>query len=125
MNNDIALQAIHFGREDRLKITMVYSCRKQWWTLFEDPLLNSLITRAGTANFDIRIAEARLLPARAEYRMATGEDNPSISVSGAYANIRRSENIGSSSRTHQDLFQIGFDAGWDNKNISLLADSKS
>jgi NodT family efflux transporter outer membrane factor (OMF) lipoprotein len=37
----------------------------QWWKLFGDPLLDSLIERAGRTNLDLRIAGARLAESRA------------------------------------------------------------
>src|SRR4051812_44675946 len=37
----------------------------QWWTAFNDPVLNSLIDRAVQSNLDIRIAASRLRQARA------------------------------------------------------------
>lgn len=85
-----------------------------WWTLFNDPRLDSLIQRAVAANPDVRIARARILQARAQYRLTTAAAAPAVGVSGDYSNSRRSENAGSSSAgTTQDLFQAGFDAGWE------------
>lgn len=85
-----------------------------WWTLFNDPRLDSLIQRAITANLDLKIAEARIIQARAQYRLTTAAATPKVGVSGEYANSRRSENAGASNGgTTQDLFQAGFDAGWE------------
>lgn len=85
-----------------------------WWTLFDDPLLNSLMQRALAANHDLRVAEARILQARAQYRMITAVAAPAIGASGAYTDTRRGENVsGSGSGTTQDLFQAGLDAGWE------------
>ena len=86
----------------------------QWWTLFNDPLLDSLLKRAVAANLEVRIARARILEARARYRLTTALAAPAMGVAGSYANTRRSENAGSSNgTTTQDLFQAGFDAGWE------------
>lgn len=85
-----------------------------WWTQFNDPLLASLIQRAVAANPDLKGAEARILQARAQYRLTTAAAAPSLDVSGAYSSNRRSGNVGGSSAgTTQDLFQTGFDAGWE------------
>ena len=87
---------------------------KHWWTLFNDARLDSLIQRAAAANLDLRIAEARILQARAQYRLTTAAAAPQVGISGDYANSRRSENAGSSNAgTTEDLFQAGFDAGWE------------
>jgi len=85
-----------------------------WWTLFNDPQLDSLIQRAIAANRDMEIAEARVQQARAQYRLTTANAAPTLGVSGAYANSRKSENAGGSGGGEtQDLFQTGFDAGWE------------
>jgi NodT family efflux transporter outer membrane factor (OMF) lipoprotein len=85
-----------------------------WWTLFNDPRLDSLITRAVAANPDLQVAEARLRQARAQYRLTTAAAAPTVGISGAYANNRKSENVGANGGgTTQDLFQTGFDAGWE------------
>ena len=86
----------------------------RWWTGFNDPLLDSLIGRAATANHDLKIAAARIRQARAQYRLTTAAAAPTVDVSGAYSKNRRSGNAsGSNSGTTQDLFQAGFDAGWE------------
>ena len=97
----------------------------QWWTTFQDPLLDSLIERAVAANFDLRIAQGRLREARA-LRVAIAADAwPTINTGGAYSRRRRSENIagftsttsnGSSSSgsvLESNLFQTDFDATWE------------
>ena len=86
----------------------------QWWTQFDDPLLCSLIERAATDNLDVKIAAARVRQARAQYRLATATEAPTVDLSSAYSNIHRSGNVsGSNSGTTQDLFQVGFDAAWE------------
>ena len=100
----------------------------QWWTTFQDPLLESLVTRAVQANRDLRTAEARVREARALRGLAAGEFGPTINVSGSYTRQRVSENAltlpsatGSSTpgggissfKPEQDLFQTGFDARWE------------
>jgi outer membrane protein, multidrug efflux system len=92
----------------------------QWWTLFQDKTLNSLIDRAVGSNKDLQLAGARIREARAQWRMAGAEMFPKLETSGSYTHQRQSENAstdGSESGTHfpgdQDLFQIGFDAGWE------------
>src|SRR5882762_8211162 len=64
----------------------------QWWTTFQDPLLESLITRAVQANRDLRTAEARVREARALRGLAAGELGPTMNVSGSYTRQRSREN---------------------------------
>jgi NodT family efflux transporter outer membrane factor (OMF) lipoprotein len=85
-----------------------------WWTLFSDPLLDSLITQAVGINRDVRIAKARIMQARAQYRLITAANAPTVEVAGLYSNSRRSDNAGTGNAgTTQDLFQAGFDAVWE------------
>ena len=81
-----------------------------WWTLFDDPLLDSLMERAAASNHSLKIAEARIREARAGRTIAAA----TVSLGGAAAatQSRRSENT-SSSGGSQNLFQIGFDARWE------------
>ncbi len=89
----------------------------QWWTLFGDQQLNSLIERAAGANKDLRIAEARIREARARRGITAAGVWPEVDLAGAYSRSRRSDNsssgTGSSAAGTQDLFQTGFDAGWE------------
>jgi outer membrane protein, multidrug efflux system len=83
-----------------------------WWTQFRDPLLDSLIKNAIEANQDLRIAETRIREARAERRMTASIGTPGVGATGAYTNSRTGENT-SSGKTNMDLFQAGFDVGWE------------
>lgn len=83
-----------------------------WWTLFRDPLLNSLIERAVAANPDLKIAETRVREARAQRRVAVTGGLPTLDIGGGYSNTRRSERVADNVHT-QDLFQAQFDAGWE------------
>jgi len=99
-----------------------------WWTLFNDPVLNSLVTRALASNKDILIAETRIREARAQRRMIAADRFPSLNASAAYTRSQTGLNalsgqIGQdlsqfnvgqqSSQINQDLYQAGFDAGWE------------
>jgi NodT family efflux transporter outer membrane factor (OMF) lipoprotein len=101
----------------------------QWWRVFNDPLLDALVTRAAQANLDLRQAEARVREARALRGIAGAALWPGLNVSGAYARNRRSENVSAaqagplnggaavggtpSAVIEGDLFQTGFDATWE------------
>lgn len=90
----------------------------QWWTLFQDETLNSLIERAVSSNKDLKIAGARIREARAQWRMAGAEIFPKLEAAGSYSHQRQSENASTSGSGanfpgDQDLYQIGFDASWE------------
>ena len=84
----------------------------QWWSLFHDPVLDALVSRALSANPDLRIAEARIREARAQRTLVAAGGFPSVDTTGSYSTIRRSENTSAGSGA-RDIFQLGFDASWE------------
>lgn len=97
----------------------------RWWMAFNDPLLDSLVARAVESNLDLRMAEARILEARAAVVIAGADLWPGVDVSGSYSRNRSSANaVGAPGQgavaapmggrdLEQDLFRSGFDAGWE------------
>ena len=101
---------ISTGQEPAKSYTM------SWWTVLEDPMLNSLVERAIQGNPDMRIVIARVQQARALSMRADALLLPEGGFTGSYQRLRRSES-GSSSITdaarENDLFLAGFDASWE------------
>jgi NodT family efflux transporter outer membrane factor (OMF) lipoprotein len=104
------------GGETNLEPTIA-----SWWKSFKDPQLDSLIERAAKANYDLRIAGARVLEARALYRIAASRLGPTIDAGGSYARQNQSKNqpiirdlnLPSSVPFENDVYQAGFDASWE------------
>ena len=65
---------------------------KEWWEIFDDPILNQLIAEAGKSNYDIRIAMARVEEAWAQIGVVSGQRMPQIDVKGSFNRQRTSEN---------------------------------
>jgi NodT family efflux transporter outer membrane factor (OMF) lipoprotein len=66
---------------------------KDWWAVFNDPVLNELIERAYHQNLNLQVAGLRILEARAQLGIATGYQYPqSQSVQGSYARSKSSVN---------------------------------
>ena len=114
-----------------------------WWTLFDDPVLNALEQRLADANLDVAAASARLRQSRAERRVAGAAELPTLAAAGSYDRERGSENgilsllgvtpsaaptqsasggtpfgvaaaaPGSSGSPAYNLYQAGFDASWE------------
>ncbi len=59
-----------------------------WWRLYNDPVLDKLVTDALAANTDVRVAVARIAKARASLRGARADRLPQADV-GASANYGR------------------------------------
>ncbi|MDB5328084.1 MAG: transcriptional regulator, Fis family [Phycisphaerales bacterium] len=112
----------------------------RWWETFNDPQLNQLISDAVASNFDVQIAQARVRQARAQLDVAYGGLFPTVDGSASYSRARASKTTSSATftgtssgtgtgttggaaggaafggfnlPTETDLFQGGFDAGWE------------
>lgn len=95
----------------------------QWWTRFDDPLLQQLVGEARTTNLDVAQAIARLRQAREGLVQSRANLLPSVSGSGGYS--RREPITGGTSTTtlpdgtiistgagSSDSFSLGADASW-------------
>src|SRR5215471_5059991 len=63
-----------------------------WWKRFEDPELDSLIERTTAANYDLKMATARLHAARALRGAVIADFLPTIGATASYTKARRSRN---------------------------------
>ena len=55
----------------------------EWWTVFQDPVLDDLVKRADRGNTSVRIAAARLTQARALLREADAERLPQVNAAAS------------------------------------------
>ena len=83
----------------------------QWWTVFADPTLSSLMERARRNNRDVKQAEARLRQARASRNLARAERLPTVDSSASASRSRGSEKAGSGRVS--SVYDAGFDASWE------------
>jgi multidrug efflux system outer membrane protein len=60
----------------------------QWTTVFQDPVLQSLIQQALANNLDLRIAAERVLEAQAQVGITRSQQLPSISGGAGYSAIQ-------------------------------------
>lgn len=82
----------------------------EWWTLLNDPLLNSFIHRAIAGNLDLEQARARLLEARASRDIGTAGLYPNLNAGGSVSRSRISSDRGGTGSTN---YSTGFDSGWE------------
>ncbi len=97
----------------------------QWWKQFDDPVLDSLITEAAQANFDIRIALEKIFQARSQYRVQSAHLWPEFDFNAVATRSRISRNLFNTQNaasaaavnnifpTYESFFQVGFDAIWE------------
>jgi len=66
---------------------------QKWWDVFQDDALKSLIRTALQQNYDVRIAAARILEARAQLGIARADQLPSVSANAAAVNERIARSV--------------------------------
>lgn len=90
-----------------------------WWTTFNDPEMESLIQRAIASNLDLLTAEARVRQARAQLGVEQAFLFPTVDTSVSATKSQSSRNVGGFNNQagagdrRVDLYQGGFDAGWE------------
>lgn len=78
-----------------------------WWREFQDPYLDSLVTRAVADNFDVKILAARIQVANAEVGEARAGAMPSLSAA-AGASFEKS-----TGQPFNKTFNLGTQVNWD------------
>ena len=90
---------------------------RTWWTALGDPLLDSLIDRAGGANLDLEAAVARIYQARAVRGIARGERAPDLDGTGDVQRTRVSDQVSSAipppAMRTDDFYSLGGAAFWE------------
>ncbi len=89
---------------------------EEWWSAFNDPVLNQLIDRTREANPTLKLAAASVREARARRGEAASLLFPMFNAGGSYTRTKTSENViptfpGFSNPSN--LYAVGFDAGWE------------
>jgi NodT family efflux transporter outer membrane factor (OMF) lipoprotein len=90
----------------------------QWFELFRDDTLHGLVSTALERNFELRIAAARVLQARAAYGITRADRFPDVGVS-ADAIASRASRAGAArglpegAGTDVSYLQAGFGVGWE------------
>jgi len=85
-----------------------------WWKIFNDPVLDDLIERARQANFDLKIAVARISASRAALGFAQGGKMPVINA-GASASVEHPSESESNAGDENNIesFELGLGASWE------------
>ena len=86
-----------------------------WWRKFNEPKLNSLITRAIDANQDLKIAVSRVAEAKAARSIARADFFPQVNAGGGAVRSQTSEaasSFGQGGQTN-NFFNLNLDASWE------------
>ena len=90
---------------------------QQWWKIFDDPVLEKLITTAYEQNLSLQAAGVRVLEARAQLGITTGNLYPqSQAINGSYGFNGISKNTANTQPNadfHYSSADLGFDVGWE------------
>ncbi len=91
---------------------------REWWTVFNDPVLNVLVGTAYKQNLTLRSAGIRILEARAQLGISVGFQYPQQQAATySFERIKLSENFSPvglpALDTEFSSNLIGFDAGWE------------
>lgn len=88
---------------------------QDWWKVFNDPVLDSLIQRAAENNYNLQKAVAAIKESRASRASARGEYWPDIDATGSYSRARFSENglLPLSDPDQTNLHAAGGSAAWE------------
>ena len=88
-----------------------------WWTVFNDPVLNALVETAYQQNLPLQISGLRIMQARAQLGVAIGNQYPQLQqAAGALTRVNLSENEPNFNPIADDSFwtaNVGFDAAWE------------
>ena len=88
----------------------------EWWSVFNDPILDSLISSAYKQNLTLQIVGLRVLEARAQLGIAKGNLYPQVQQARGGATYNKiSKNVANSSFGDLNYwdFDAGFDAAWE------------
>jgi NodT family efflux transporter outer membrane factor (OMF) lipoprotein len=102
------------------RVSVESATNRNWWTTFDDPVLNHLVERAYRENLSLRQAGVRVLQARAQLGIASGSIFPQTQQAvGSVEYFRTSERAetgaftgGSSALTFWQA-QVGVQASWE------------
>lgn len=84
---------------------------EKWWEVFQDPELTRLIETALEQNYDLRIAAARVLQARAILGITQADQFPTIDASSGVAS-QRSPRLGPSPAFELTDYQVSLIGRW-------------
>ena len=87
-----------------------------WWTVFNDPMLNTLVNSAYQQNLTLQVTGIRILEARAQLGIAVGNQYPQTQQGFGDATVEKtSRNLPNaiSAERFAYVYDVGFDAAWE------------
>jgi multidrug efflux system outer membrane protein len=84
-----------------------------WWQGFADPELDHLVTRALTANLDLKVALTRVKEARAVFVESRYDFAPHVPLTAGYSKANEQQPGFGTARIPIESATLGFDAQWE------------
>lgn len=106
----------NWSQQEDARVQKQSTLTSQWWTTFNDPILNKLEEEAFAQNLTLRTAGLRIIEARAQLGIAIGQQYPQTQDAfGSITNQQISKNAPNSGPLdHFNWdYQVGFDAIWE------------
>ncbi|MBW2688505.1 MAG: efflux transporter outer membrane subunit [Deltaproteobacteria bacterium] len=102
--------------QENQQLTSTAESNEQWWTVFNDPVLNLLIEESYQQNLGLQIAGLRILEARAQLGIATGNLYPQqqqlLGGAAAVGNSKNAANTAGGDLYYKSLGS-SMDAAWE------------
>jgi NodT family efflux transporter outer membrane factor (OMF) lipoprotein len=102
---------------DDLAIQAGDTAASDWWTVFNDPVLNTLVQRAYEQNLPLQVAGLRIMQARAQLGIAIGSQYPQVQeAAGSLNRVGLSENQPNFNPLLDENYwtaNAGFNASWE------------
>jgi NodT family efflux transporter outer membrane factor (OMF) lipoprotein len=89
---------------------------REWWTVFNDPVLNNLIEQAYQQNLGLQGAGLRILGARAALGVAIGSQYPQtqeMTASAEAVGLSRNSTLTGALESFSYPYSLGLDAAWE------------
>jgi outer membrane protein TolC len=102
--------------KDEAQLTSATDHHEEWWSVFDDPVLNALVEEASLQNLGLQGAGLRILEARAQLGIATGNLYPQVQQLNAEAStVGGSRNAANSigGDLHFKDLTASLDAAWE------------
>lgn len=116
--NTIQEEQWRSARQDVNSVPIETTINKQWWQLFNDPIMSFLIERAVSSNLDIKMAVSRLSQSRAIGKVVGSDQYPNLGMGLDYSRQRRSQKglndpSGNSGKESFNLWDFGLSIAWE------------
>lgn len=85
----------------------------RWWQQFDDPTLNLLMTRAQSANLDLKLAGDRVRAAHAVFSGTEYDYAPHAPLEAGYAGSKQQVPGFGSQRYNEESYTAGLDVAWE------------